>query len=460
MDFKDVIAAQRRFFLTGATRTLQFRRDALRRLAAALEKHEDALLAALYDDLRKPTHEACSSETGFVLSEVRHALRHLHTWMHPRRCSSPLIAWPARSVVQPEPLGVALIIGPWNYPVQLLLTPLVGALAAGNCAVLKTSEHAPTCATAITDLVRATFPAEHVTVVNGGAGEAQCLLRERFDKIFFTGSTRIGRQVMAAAAHHLTPVTLELGGKSPCIVCADAPVELTARRIAWGKFMNCGQTCTAPDFVVADRRICAALVEALTRTLHQFYGSAPRQSPDYGRIINRGHFERLIALLDRGTTATGGDHDTADLYIAPTVLTDVPWDAPVMQEEIFGPILPVIAFDDVEDVLQRLRERPTPLALYVFTQDRRVEARILAAVRSGGVCVNDTLCHMLGKELPFGGLGDSGMGACHGRAGFDSFSHQRSVMRRSFAFDSSLRCPPPRLSLSALRRAMRWLLRG
>ncbi len=451
MDCAPLIARQRQFFLTGATRPQAYRQDQLRRLQTAIESQEAALLDALCADLRKPPQEAYTSEIGFVLSDIRHALKHLPAWMKPQRRRLPLLAWPGRAAVHPEPFGVALIIGPWNYPFQLLFSPLVGAIAAGNCAVLKPSEFAPHTAAVITQLIADTFPPEYLAVVEGDRQVAEALLREKFDTIFFTGSTTVGRAVMAAAAKHLTPVTLELGGKSPVIVCADAPLDVTARRIAWGKFMNAGQTCVAPDFVLVDRRIRQSLVDALHRAVREFYGDDPQQSPDYGRIINRRHFDRLSAFVPG---------DATGLYIPPMILTDVAWDAPVMEEEIFGPILPVLDFDALDEVLAKLRDRPTPLALYLFTNDRATQERVVAGTRSGGVCINDTVVHITGKELPFGGLGESGLGAYHGKASFDCFSHRRSVVRRATLLDFRFRYPPPKLSLARLRKLYRWLADG
>jgi len=460
MSFATLVQNQRAFFLSGATRPAEFRKARLRQLAEALAAREPALLAGLQADLHKSAYQAYATELGLVCEEIRHALALLDRWMKPERRSVPWLAWPARGFIQAEPYGVALIIGPWNYPLQLLLLPLVGALAAGNCAVLKPSEFAPHTAAALADLIKAVFPAEYVAVVQGEAADAEALLGEKFDTIFFTGGERVGRLVMAAAARQLTPVTLELGGKSPCLVCADAPAELTARRIAWGKFMNAGQTCVAPDFVLVDRRACPSLVAALRKAVREFYGEDPRQSPDYGRIINARHFARLTGYLRDGRVAHGGQHDEATRYLAPTILTEVSPDARVMQEEIFGPILPVIEFDTLDEALGRLRARPTPLALYLFTRDRAAQERVLAETRSGGVCVNDTMLHMVGSHLPFGGLGESGLGSCHGRASFDCFSHRRSVLRRPLALDVNLRYPPPKLSLASLKRAYRFLLGG
>jgi aldehyde dehydrogenase (NAD+) len=460
MDFAAAVQRQRAFFQTGATRSLEFRRARLLKFRETIEAQEQLLCDALHADLRKSPQAAYASEIALVLGEIRYAHRHLPGWMKPQRRRASLLAWPARGFIRPEAYGVALIIGPWNYPFQLLLSPLVGAMAAGNCAVLKPSEFAPNTAAAIAQLISATFPEEYLAVVQGARDAAEALLREKFDTIFFTGSTSVGRAVMSAAARHLTPVTLELGGKCPCLVCGDAPLEITARRIAWGKFMNAGQTCVAPDFVFVDRRVHAAFVDALKRALREFYGDDPQKSPDYGRVVNRRHFDRLTGYLRTGQVVHGGLHDAADLYLAPTILTDVPTDAPVMQEEIFGPILPVLEFTALDDVLALLRERPTPLALYLFTPDRATQERVLAATRSGGVCLNDTVVHIVGPHVPFGGLGESGLGAYHGRASFDCFTHRRSVLRRSLAIDPKLRYPPPRVSLAMLKRAFRFFLGG
>lgn len=458
MDFAAVSHRQRAFFQTGATLSVEFRRAQLDRLAGAMERHEAPLLAALQADLGKSSAQGYATEIGLVQMEIRHALRNLRCWTAPRSSRTPWFVAPARGWVQSEPFGVALILGPWNYPAQLMLSPLASAIAAGNCAMLKPSELAPHMAKAITELISDCFDEQLVTVVNGGAGAAEALLRERFDKIFFTGSTRVGRLVMAAAAKHLTPVTLELGGKCPAIVCADAPMALAARRIAWGKFMNAGQTCVAPDFVLVAREARDTFVAAMKKALHEFYGADPARCEDYGRIVNQAHFERLVNYLRDEKAVHGGRHDPKSLFIEPTILADVSPNAAVMQEEIFGPILPVLEFDKLDEALALLRGKPTPLALYVFTRDRATEARVLANARSGGACVNDVVSHMIGAGPPFGGLGASGMGAYHGRAGFDTFSHQRAVLRRATWLDLPFRYPPQKLSLAGLKRAMRFLL--
>lgn len=458
MSFTAAILRHRARFETGATRPLDFRRSQLQKFHAALERREPELLSALQSDLRKSLFQGYATELGLVQAEIRHALKHLHRWAAPQTCKTPWFVTPARGWVQPEPFGVALILGPWNYPAQLLLTPLVSAIAAGNCAVLKPSELAPRTAEVITALVRETFTEDFISVVTGGPDVAEALLAERFDKIFFTGSTRVGRLVMAAAAKHLTPVTLELGGKCPAIVCADANVELAAKRIAWGKFMNAGQTCVAPDFVLVQRSVLERFVAVLKKSLREFYGEDASQSADYGRIVNARHFDRLINYLRDGKVVHGGTHDAKDLFLAPTILEDVSPDASVMLEEIFGPILPVLEFDRLGDALASLRGRPTPLALYVFSNDRATQARVLAETRSGGVCVNDVVSHMIGTGLPFGGLGESGLGAYHGRAGFDTFSHDRALLRRATWLDTPFRYPPQKLSLAGLKRALRFLL--
>ena len=458
MEYASEVQRQRNFFQSGATRPEAFRRTQLQRLSKAIEKHERGLMEALYSDLRKSPTEAYSTEIGFVLSEISHALRSLSAWMKPRKRRIPPLAWPARGFVQPEPFGVGLIIGPWNYPFQLLISPLVGAVAAGNCAILKPSELAPHTAEAIAQLVSDTFPSEYLLVLQGERDVAESLLSQKFDTIFFTGSAAVGRIVMNAAARNLTPVTLELGGKCPCIVCADAPLDVAARRIVWGKFLNAGQTCVAPDFVLADRRIGNALLDKMRGAVREFYGPDPQQSPDYSRIIHPKHFARLTTYLGTGKIVCGGNHDLGDLYVAPTILTDVSRDAPIMREEIFGPILPVLEYADLDDALEFLRGRPTPLALYLFTPDRGAQDRVLAGTQSGGVCVNDVMVHMVGKDLPFGGLGESGFGCYHGRATFDAFSHRRSVLRRSLAWDPKFRYPPPRVALPALKRFYRFLL--
>ncbi len=455
----EIIRNQRLFFQGGATRGLRSRLESLDALGRAIRAAEKPLLDALQADLGKSAHEAYAAEVGFILSEIAHARRNLRRWMAPIRVGSPMLLWPASASIVPEPRGVVLIISPWNYPFQLACSPLVSALAAGNTAVVKPSEFAPATAAALADLVRAALPPERVQVITGGAETAAALLGEPFDHIFFTGGGVVGRQVLQAAAASLTPCTLELGGKSPCIVCADANLPVAARRIAWGKFLNAGQTCLAPDFVWADRRIVKPLLDELVRAIGQFFGAEPRTSSDYGRIVSTRHFDRLQALLPGARIVCGGTGSRDARYLAPTILTDLRADAPVMREEIFGPILPVLAYDTLNAVIDDLRQRPIPLALYLFSETRAVQDHILGRVRSGGACVNDTILQVLNPRLPFGGLGGSGMGASRGRAGFDTFSHRRSVLRRGTRQDTPFRYPPSRVPLRWLKRALPVLLR-
>lgn len=454
-----VLDALRRFYASGATRPFAFRREQLIALERGLTVFEQAILDALYADLRKPPQEAYASEIGFVQSDIRYALRHLKRWMPPARKPTPLIAWPSRGVVYPEPYGAVLIIGPWNYPLQLLLSPLVGAVAAGNCVCLKPSELAPATAAVIRDMIAETFPANYVTVVEGGPDLARELVHQDFDYLFFTGSADVGRRVMETAAQRLTPVTLELGGKNPCIVAHDADLDTAARRILWGKCMNAGQTCVAPDYVLVDQRVMEGLFEAFKRVLRAFFGEEPQQSPDYGRIVNAGHFDRLVAYLYQGRVVCGGRTDPEDLFIAPTILADVDLSAPVMQEEIFGPIMPVLPFSTLEEAIAAVRARPKPLALYLFTTGRAFQEKVLRETASGGVCINDTMSHIMGKALPFGGVGESGMGQYHGKAGFDGFTHYRSVLQRPLWPDLRFRYPPVTTSVKTLKRVYRFLLR-
>lgn len=458
MDYTAWLDEARQFFRGGATREVPYRRAQLAALAAGLRRHEAALLAALAADLGKPAAEAYASEIGFVLADIAHARHRVRRWCRPQRRPVPLFTWPAKGWVRPEPRGVVLVVGPWNYPVQLLLSPLVAALAAGNCVALKPSPAAPATAAAVAALIRDTFPPTAVAVFAGDDAAARTLVALPFDHIFFTGSPRIGRHVMAAAAANLTPVTLELGGRNPCLVLADADLRVAARRIAWGKFLNAGQTCVAPNHVYVARRVHGRLVEELCAAVREFYGADPRTSPDYGRLVSARHYERLLAMLDGGRIACGGAHCAAERYLAPTVMVDPDPDGPVMREEIFGPILPVLAFDDLDRLLAALSREPAPLALYLFTTAApATRARILSRVPSGGACINDTVNHIVGRSLPFGGIGESGMGAYHGRAGFDCFTHYRSILVRAAHCDPGLVYPPAKLPLRWLKRFYGWL---
>jgi aldehyde dehydrogenase (NAD+) len=377
----------------------------------------------------------------------------------------PWYTWPARAQVSPAPHGVCLVIAPWNYPFQLAMAPLAASVAAGNTVVLKPSELAPATAAVLESMVNEYFTPDFITVVPGGAEVSQGLINARPDHIFYTGSTRVGRIIMRQAAESLIPVVLELGGKSPCLVLADADLAVAARRIAWGKFMNCGQTCVAPDYVLVDRSVKVAFVAEIVRAIGRLYApdsadaeailAAVRRSPDYGRIINGHHFDRLKTYLDCGPVLFGGDIDERERYFSPTVIDNPSLSSPLMTDEIFGPILPVIPFDDLDETLLALDEKPAPLAFYVFTRDRRTARYITSHARFGGGCVNDTILHLANPHLPFGGVGESGMGKYHGRAGFEAFTHQVSIVTNSTLADSDLRYPPYRNRLGLMRRVMR-----
>ena len=422
---------------------LDMRRAQLERIERMLTDREDEFVDALAADLGKSAVEAYSTEIGFTLTEIGHVLKHLERWAKPRKVSLPIHLKPGSAVVQPEPLGTVLIIAPWNYPLQLVLAPLVAAIAAGNTAVIKPSEVAPATADALERLVPKYLDPNIVQVVTGGVPETTALLDEPWDHVFYTGNGTVGRIVMKAAAEHLTPVTLELGGKSPAIVTANADLRSAARRIAWGKFTNAGQTCIAPDYVLVDRSVASGLLAELSTAITEFYGDDPQESDDYGRIVNAKHFDRLTGLLDgAGTVAHGGSHDAEDRYIAPTVITDVDPTAPIMDDEIFGPLLPVIGYDTLDEAIRFVTERPKPLAFYPFTDDNDEADELVDRTTSGGVTVNHTLLHLAVPELPFGGVGASGMGAYHGKPGFDLFSHLKPVLRRRSKPDPSVAYPP------------------
>ena len=435
-----LIAAQRDFFASGQTQPVEFRLEQLNKLQAAIVARQDAIIDAVKADLGRPQFEGYF-EIG-VLDELKYVTKRLKKWVKPRRVGLPLTQWPGSAWIQPDPLGVVLIIGPWNYPVQLVISPLIGAIAAGNCALIKPSEIAPATSQVIAELVRDTFPPEYIAVLEGGVETAQALLAEKFDHIFFTGGTRIGQIVMAAAAKQLTPVTLELGGKSPCIVDQDVNLEVAAKRIVWGKFVNAGQTCVAPDYLLIHESIKAGFLTLLQTTLKDFFGDHPAQSPDLARIVSDRQFDRLAALLEGESVLVGGETNRDDRYIAPTILDAVTWDSPIMQDEIFGPILPVLTYQNIKEAIAHINARSKPLALYLFTRDRALREQVLNATSSGGVCVNDVFLQVAIWGLPFGGVGDSGIGAYHGKTSFETFSHMKSVLKKSFWFDLDWRYAP------------------
>jgi aldehyde dehydrogenase (NAD+) len=431
-------------FGTGLTRPLEWRRQQLANLARMLRDDAGTLTDAMADDLGKPELEAWLTDVAAVRRDIEGVLRHLDSWAAPRAVPVPWTLWPGRAQTVPEPLGVVLVIGPWNYPVRCLVLPLAFALAAGNTAAVKPSELAPATSAALAKLLPSYLDDGAVAVAEGGPDVVRGLLEQRWDHVFFTGSGRVGRLVMAAAAQHLTPVTLELGGKNPAIVDGSSDLDIVARRLVWGKFVNAGQTCVAPDYALVDGRAQGSLLDAVARRLSSFYGDSPAASPDLARVVNDAHMNRLVRLLGatRGRVVAGGTWDGPSRYFAPTVLADVGWDDPLMQEEIFGPILPVVAYDDIAEAIAELNRRDKPLALYLYSGDHDLVERVITSTSSGSVCTNHNAVQLAVPGLPFGGVGASGMGAYHGKAGFDTFSHTKSVLRRPEHGEVPLMYPP------------------
>ena len=437
-----IVQQSRQAFDSGITRPLAWRKAQLETMITMLEKHQDELSAALKVDLGRGVEEAWLYDIGFTITEVKLMLKNLKKWTAPRKVPTPMVTKPASSMRVPQPLGVVCVIAPWNYPVQLLLIPAAGAIAAGNAVVMKPSEVSSETSRVLAKIVPLYFTDKAVAIVEGGVQETTELLKQKFDHIFYTGNGAVGRVVMRAAAENLTPVTLELGGKSPTIVDASANIAVAARRIAWAKYVNAGQTCVAPDYVLAHKSIANELVEAIRTSITEFYGADPHASKDYSRVISPKHFSRLTSLISSGKVAIGGQSEQAERYIAPTVLVDVDQNSAVMQEEIFGPILPVLEVGSIDEAIGFVNSRPHPLALYVFAQDNSVNEKVVAETTSGGVTVNGTIMHMTGPYLPFGGIGESGMGAYHGQSGVDVFQHLKPVLKRSTMLDAPLAYPP------------------
>ncbi len=442
-DIASLVEGQRAYFRGGNTRDVSFRRKQLERLREMIRSNQDRIQEAVYEDLRKPPFEMFASETAFMLAEVDYALKKLTCWTSPVKVPGPRVFLGADCRVYPEPYGVALIISPWNYPFVLLFAPLIGSMAAGNCSVLKPSEISSHSSHVIAELVSETFEPHYIAAVEGGMEVNSPLLEQEFDYIFFTGGTVVGREVMKAAAEHLTPVTLELGGKSPCIVDERARLRHAARRIAVGKWLNAGQTCIAPDYLLVHRDVKSRLLEELKSALRSFYGADPQRSRHYARIIASRHFERLSRLLEEGDIVIGGESDASDLYIAPTVIDEPGWDSQAMRDEIFGPILPVISYRELDEAIACVNSRPKPLALYFFSQDKERQQRILAETSPGGICINSTMLQESTQTLPFGGVGNSGMGAYHGKYSFDTFTHYKGVLDQRLPVDMVLRPPYP-----------------
>jgi aldehyde dehydrogenase (NAD+) len=450
----DALQRLRTTFALGKTRSIDWRLKQLSELERMTREHEADFAEALQADLHKSSFETALSELGFVASEAKYARRHLRRWARPKRVPTPMMALPGSSYIQPEPKGVVLIIAPWNYPLSMVCAPLVGAIAAGNCAVLKPSEITSHTSAALARIIPRYLDNDAFAVIEGGVAETTELLAHHYDHILYTGNERVARIVMTAAAKHLTPVTLELGGKSPCLIDKSADLDVAASRIAWGKFINAGQTCVAPDHVLVHRSVATQFVDVLATKIKEFYGEDPSQSPDYCRIASERHTARFAKLLEGQKIHTGGQVDVAARYVAPTIVLDPDPASELMQEEIFGPVLPVITVDEMHHAIQFVAERPKPLALYLFTKSKALEEAVLDKLSAGSVCINDAVIFMVSPELPFGGIGNSGMGRYTGWYGFETFSHMKPVMKRSFRFDAPLRYPPYN---DFKRRVMEWV---
>ncbi|MFH1188578.1 MAG: aldehyde dehydrogenase [bacterium] len=452
-----LIQTQKDFFNEGITKNIDFRINILRTLKKIIENNEDRIIAAIQKDLGRNEVETYLSEIAPVISEIKYTLKHLKKWARPKKVPSPFILLPAKSYHYAESYGTVLIISPWNYPFQLVFSPLIGAIAAGNCAVIKPSELSPYTSQVITDLITTNFEPSYIAAVEGGVEETTELLAQKFDYIFFTGGTNVGRIIMEAAAKHLTPLTLELGGKSPCIVHEDADIKTSARRITWGKYFNAGQTCTAPDYLLVHKKIKKELLEQIKKTIETFYGTNPQTSNDYGRIINERHFDRLSSLLDEGKCIIGGKTDREKKYISPTVIDSVSWNDKIMADEIFGPIFPVIEYEDLDEVIRTLKNHPKPLALYFFSKDNAQQKKIVRELSAGGISINDTMAHIQNIALKFGGVGQSGMGAYHGRSSFDTFTHYKAVCKRYCIAEPKAKYPPYTMPIRYVKKIMKWI---
>ncbi|MBB2478883.1 aldehyde dehydrogenase [Bacillus sp. APMAM] len=454
-NYTTLIEKQKAYFKTNETNDIPFRLNALQKLKSAIQTNEIELMNALKSDLNKSEFDSYSTEIGVVLEEIRFTLKHLKVWSKPKSVKTPLTHIGSKSFIYPEPYGVALIISPWNYPFQLAIAPLIGAIAAGNCAIIKPSELTPKTSEIIASIIQDIFPEEYISVVLGGVEASTALLQVKTDYIFFTGSVPVGKMIMEAAAKNLTPVTLELGGKSPCIVHKDAKVKLAAKRIAWGKFMNAGQTCIAPDYLYLHHQIKDKFLFHLREAIEDLYGEQPLQNQNFTHIVSEKHFNRLASFLKNGEIIIGGKTDGQLNKMEPTVITNISWEDLIMQDEIFGPILPVLEYNNLSEVIGEIQKHPKPLSLYLFTESHTVQREILQSVSFGGGCINDTVYHFASPYLPFGGVGNSGIGAYHGKGSFDTFSHQKSVLKQTTLFDIPYRYPNMKNGLKKIKRFLK-----
>lgn len=451
-DIKALVKNQKEYFYTGSTLSVEVRKEALKNLKNEIKRNEDNIFKALEEDLNKSEFESFATELAMVYEEINDAIKNIYKWCRKKKVKTPLAQFKASSYIYKEPYGNVLIIAPWNYPFQLVMSPLVGAIAAGNTVVIKPSELAPATANVIEKIISNIFEKEYVVVVQGDVEVNKALLDERFDYIFFTGSIAVGKIVMEAATKNLTPVTLELGGKSPCIVDKSEKIDLFAKRIVWGKLLNSGQTCVAPDYFLIHKDIKEEFLKAVEKYIKEFYGDNPIDSEDYVKIINKRHFQRILSLIDKDNILLGGKYNESKLKIEPTVVEVKSLDEKIMSEEIFGPIMPIITYSKSDEIISTVRNYEKPLALYLFTEDKKLEDRIIKDINFGGGCINDTIVHLATTELPFGGVGMSGMGSYHGKKSFDTFTHEKSILKRSNFIDIPLRYPPYVGKISLLRK--------
>ncbi|MDF2535352.1 MAG: NAD-dependent aldehyde dehydrogenase [Bacillales bacterium] len=452
---ENILSQQHSFFSTTVTKSIYFRIAYLKKLKEEIKANEQAIFDALKKDLNKSAFESYASEIGIVLSEIDYAIKNLPKWAKPKKVRTPITHFYSKSAIHPEPYGVCLILSPWNYPFQLTMTPLISAITAGNTAIVKPSKTTPNVLQILSKIISAVFEENYVKVISIDDSSSEDLLNHKFDYIFFTGSTRVGKIVMGKAAEHLTPVSLELGGKSPCIVDRTANLKLAAKQIIWGKTLNAGQTCVAPDYVLVDEIVKDMLIEFMKKSIIEFWGANPNTNDEYVRIISERHFNRLVELMDEQRIAFGGKSDKSSLHIEPTILVNVALDSPIMQEEIFGPILPIITFKDLDEAIEIISSRSKPLAFYGFTTDRRAEDRFVQELSFGGGCINETLMHLSTPYMPFGGIGDSGFGSYHGKFGFDTFTHYKSVLKKSNIFDLPMRYAPYKKKLSLIKKLLK-----
>ena len=437
-----ILESQKKFFRSGATLSVDFRLEMLKKLYETIKEYKDKIAKALHEDLGKSEFESFMCETGMVLTEITYMIKNAGKLSAKRKVGTPLAQFPSVSYQKPVPYGNVLIMSPWNYPFLLSMDPLVDAIAAGNTVILKPSAYSPATSALVEEIVAKVFPSEYVAVIMGGRAENQSLLEKKFDMVFFTGSQTVGKEVLRHAAEHLTPVVLELGGKSPCIVDDSANIELAAKRIVFGKFLNCGQTCVAPDYILCDKSVKYTLIGAIQKQLREQYGVLPIENPNYGKMINEKHYERVAKLIDRKKVAFGGYGNRETLRIAPTVMENVTFDDPIMQEEIFGPVLPILTYESFDEVFDILADKPKPLALYLFTENEEHMEAVNERLAYGGGCINDTIIHLATSEMGFGGVGESGMGSYHGKAGFDAFSHIKSIVEKKTWLDLPMRYQP------------------